>query len=105
MLYLRYYIIMSIITMYKTMRDILLNVRTNSETKQLLKEAATMLGTTVTGFLLSTATKEAYKLLNNKRHFILNTEQWNKFCNALNDKPNENKALQKLLNSKGVFDE
>jgi uncharacterized protein (DUF1778 family) len=35
----------------------------------------------------------------------LNTEQWNKFCNALNTKPNENKALQKLLNSKGVFDE
>ena len=60
MLYLRYYIIMSIITRYKTMRDILLNVRTNSETKQLLKEAATMLGTTVTGFLLSTATKEAH---------------------------------------------
>lgn len=105
MLYLRYYIIMSIITRYKTMRDILLNVRTNSETKQLLKEAATMLGTTVTGFLLSTATKEAHELINNKHHFILNTEQWNKFCNALNTKPKENKALQKLLNSKGVFDE
>ena len=51
------------------------------------------------------ATKEAYELINNKHHFILNTEQWNKFCNALNTKPNENKALQKLLNSKGVFDE
>ena len=87
------------------MRDILLNVRTDNATKQLLKEAASMLGTTVTGFLLSTATKEAHELINNKQHFFLNNEQWNKFCSALDDNPQENKVLQKLLSSKGVFDE
>ena len=43
-------------------------------------------------------------MINSKHHFILNTEQWNEFCNTLNTKPNKNKALQKLLNSKGIFD-
>ena len=87
------------------MRDILLNVRTDTATKELLKEAAAMLGTTVTGFLLSTATKEAHELINNKHHFFLNNEQWDKFCSALDENHKENKALQKLLSTKGVFDE
>lgn len=102
---LRYYSGITITYRYKTMRDILLNVRTDTATKELLKEAAAMLGTTVTGFLLSTATKEAHELINNKHHFFLNNEQWNKFCSALDDHPKENKALQKLLSTKGVFDE
>ena len=102
---LRYYNGITIKYRYKTMRDILLNVRTDTATKELLKEAAAMLGTTVTGFLLSTATKEAHELINNKHHFFLNNEQWNKFCSALDENPKENKALQKLLGTKGVFDE
>lgn len=53
------------------MKNILLNVRTTNETKQLLKEAARMLGTTVSGFLLSAATKEAHELINNKTHLEL----------------------------------
>ena len=102
---LRYYSGITITYRYRTMRDILLNVRTDTATKELLKEAAAMLGTTVTGFLLSTATKEAHELINNKHHFFLNNEQWNKFCSALDEDPKENKALQKLLGTKGVFDE
>jgi uncharacterized protein (DUF1778 family) len=102
---LRYYSGITITYRYRTMRDILLNVRTDTATKELLKEAAAMLGTTVTGFLLSTATKEAHELINNKHHFFLNSEQWNKFCSALDEDPKENKALQKLLGTKGVFDE
>lgn len=102
---LLYYTGITITSRYKTMRDILLNVRTDKATKELLKEAAAMLGTTVTGFLLSTATKEAHELINNKHHFFLNNEQWNKFCSALDENPKENKALQKLLSTKGVFDE
>lgn len=102
---LLYYSGITITYRYKTMRDILLNVRTDTATKELLKEAAAMLGTTVTGFLLSTATKEAHELINNKHHFFLNNEQWNKFCSALDENPKENKALQKLLSTKGIFDE
>ena len=56
------------------MRDILLNVRTDQETKQLLKDAASMMGTTVTGFILSTAKKEAHQLFNSKTKFYLNDE-------------------------------
>ena len=67
---LRYYNGITITYRYKAMRDILLNVRTDTATKELLKEAAAMLGTTVTGFLLSTATKEAHELINNKHHFF-----------------------------------
>jgi uncharacterized protein (DUF1778 family) len=87
------------------MRDILLNVRTDQETKQLLKDAASMMGTTVTGFILSTAKKEAHQLFNSKTKFYLNDEQWEGFCKALDKDPKDNKALQKLLNSKSVFDE
>lgn len=101
-LYLQYSVIKFNIEV--RMKDILLNVRTTNETKQLLKEAARMLGTTVSGFLLSSATKEAHELINNKTHFVLNEEQWKDFCTALDEKPIENKALKKLLQNKGVFD-
>ena len=102
MLYLQYNVIKFNIEV--RMKDILLNVRTTNETKQLLREAARMLGTTVSGFLLSAATKEAHELINNKTHFVLNEEQWKDFCAALDEKPIENKALKNLLQNKGVFD-
>jgi uncharacterized protein (DUF1778 family) len=53
--------------------------------------------------ILSRTIKKAHKLIKNKHHFTLNTEQWNKFCNSLNPHPEENKALKKLLNSKEGF--
>lgn len=85
------------------MRTTTLNIRTSNETKHLFQEVAAMLGTTVSGFLLSSATEKAYQLIQNKNHFLLNDDDWDKLCNKLDQDPARNLKLQKLLHSKGVF--
>lgn len=85
------------------MRNTTLNIRTTDKTKHLLQQAANMLGTTVSGFLLSTATDRAHEMIQNQNHFILEEEEWDNFCNALDRNPKENPELKSLLLDKGVF--
>jgi len=85
------------------MRTTTLNVRTTNETKHLLQQAANMLGTTVSGFLLNSATEKAYKIIQNQNRFLLDDEQWEKFCSALDRRPVKNKKLAAILKSKEVF--
>lgn len=85
------------------MRNTTVNVRTTDKTKQLLQQVAEMLGTTVSGFLLSCATEKAHKLMRDQHHFLLNDEQWANFCEQLDRKPATNKKLIGLMASKAVF--
>ena len=45
------------------MRNTSLNIRTTDKTKHLLQQVSDMLGTTVSGFLLSSATEKAYEII------------------------------------------
>ena len=85
------------------MRDSTLNIRTTATIKNLLQQAADMLGTTVSGFLLSSATEKAHEIIQHQRHFSLTDEQWNVFCEILDRKPIKNEKLQSLLISGTVF--
>ncbi len=87
------------------MRDTTLNIRTSNEIKQLLQQVANMLGTTVSGFLLNSATEKAYEIMQNQAYFSLNDKEWNEFCNELDRKPVINKHLQNLILQKGVFED
>ena len=86
------------------MRNTTLNIRTTDRTKHLLQQAANMLGTTVSGFLLSTATDRAYELIQNQSHFVLDNEEWEDFCAALDRSPRKKKKLKSLLLENGVFE-
>jgi len=85
------------------MRNTTLNIRTTDKTKHLLQQAANMLGTTVSGFLLNSATAKAHEIIQNQNHFFLDDNRWNMFCEELDRAPSKNKKLQAVINSKGVF--
>ena len=87
----------------KDMRNTTLNIRTTDKNKSLLQQAAVMLGTTVSGFLLNTATEKAHKLIQNQKHFSLDDEHWDIFCQTLDRAPSNNSKLEELLKSKSVF--
>jgi uncharacterized protein (DUF1778 family) len=85
------------------MRNTTLNIRTTDQNKYLLQQAAEMLGTTVSGFLLNTATEKAYQLIQNQNHFTLDDDHWDKFCQALDRSSSKKLKLEELLKSKSVF--
>ena len=85
------------------MRNTTLNIRTTDANKYLLQQAAEMLGTTVSGFLLNTATEKAHELIQNQKYFTLDDEHWNKFYQALDREPSKNSKLAELLKSNSVF--
>lgn len=85
------------------MRNTTLNIRTTDQNKYLLQQAANMLGTTVSGFLLNTATEKAHQLIQNQNHFTLDDAHWDKFCQVLDRKPSKNIKLEGLLKTKSVF--
>ena len=93
----------SVITTKGTMRNTSLNIRTTDKTKHLLQQVSDMLGTTVSGFLLTCATEKAYEIIQNQSSFCLAEEEWDKLCKDLDRSPTKNKKLQQLIHAKGVF--
>jgi len=100
---MRYNLLINIIEINKAMRNATLNIRTTDANKHLLQQAAEMLGITVSGFLLNTATEKAHKLMQNQRNFSLTDESWDVFCQTLDRQPSNNSKLKGFLNSKSVF--
>ena len=85
------------------MRNTTLNIRTTDHTKHLLQQAANMLGTTVSGFLLNAATDKAHEIIQNQNHFALGDKQWRAFCDVLDRAPSSNAKLKSLMMANTVF--
>ena len=80
-----------------------IDVRTSSSVKQLLQEAARTCHKNVSEFLLDAGVTAANQALADRRHFVLNEEQWAAFHKAL-DRPVQAKPrLKKLLSERGVL--
>lgn len=82
-----------------------LNLRANARQRSLLKEASRVEGTTVSDFVLRSATREAENLLADRRTFALPEERWNAFVERLDSPPRELPELRKLLESPTILDE
>ena len=81
-----------------------IDIRTSSDVKQLLQEAAYSCHKNISEFLLEAGIKEANRTLTDRRLFVLDDEQWAAFQQAL-DRPVQNKPrLQKLLTTPGVLE-
>ncbi|MFO7877235.1 MAG: DUF1778 domain-containing protein [Desulfovermiculus sp.] len=81
-----------------------IDIRTSSDVKQLLQEAAHSCHKNVSEFLLEAGIKEANQTLADRRLFALDDEQWAAFNQVL-DRPVQNKQrLQKLLTTPGVLE-
>jgi uncharacterized protein (DUF1778 family) len=81
-----------------------IEVRTTSEAKRLLKEAAQLSQQSVSEFLLHNGLSAAALVLSDRRHFSLEDEQWATFVSTLETTPKPCPRLERLLSESGVFD-
>ena len=71
-------------------------VRADKHAKQIIEQAAVLLGTTVSAFVLNYAYQAAKEVLNDT-HLILSNKDWEIFINAIEQPAKPNAKLKKLL--------
>ncbi len=85
-------------------RDININIRAKRRQRDLIDQAAELLGKTRSDFMLETACREAEDVLLDQRIFTLEPETFRKFQALLDAPPSENSKLRKLLASKAPWE-
>lgn len=74
-----------------------INLRIEAGTRQLIDEAAAVLGKTRTEFMVESARREAIDVLLDQRLFVLKPERFNAFMEALDNPPAPGPKLRSLL--------
>jgi uncharacterized protein (DUF1778 family) len=89
----------------RAQRDTRLSIRTSSQQQQLIRRAATALDKSVTDFVLDSAASAAERVLADRRWFLLDDEEWERF-QALMDAPAvPMPRLERTLTTPTVFDQ
>jgi len=81
-----------------------INMRVPSSTRNLIDDAAALVGKTVTEFVLESARKRAEDVLLDQRLFALDPEQYDAFMQVLDNPPAPNEKLKALLASKSPWE-
>jgi uncharacterized protein (DUF1778 family) len=74
-----------------------INLRIEAHTRQLIDDAAAVLGKTRTEFMIESARKVAIDVLLDQRLFSLDTERYDAFVQALDNAPAPGPKLRSLL--------
>ncbi|HQS95564.1 MAG: antitoxin [Novosphingobium sp. 17-62-19] len=74
-----------------------INLRIDSGVRQLIDEAAAVLGKTRTEFMVESARREAIDVLLDQRLFALDPERFDAFMNALDNPPAPGLKLRALM--------
>lgn len=85
-------------------RDININIRAKRSQRDLIDQAAELLGKTRSDFMLETACREAEDVLLDRRVFVLDAEAFEKFQALLDAPPSENPKLRKLMETKAPWE-
>lgn len=85
-------------------RDININIRAKRKQRDLIDQAAELLGKTRSDFMLETACREAEDVLLDQRIFILDAETFQKFQVLLDAPPSENPKLRQLMATKAPWE-
>ncbi len=78
-------------------RDVTLNIRARRTQRDLIDEAAALLGTSRSDFMLSSACRNAEEVLLEKRVFALSEDDFKRFNQMLDMPPSDNPGLKALL--------
>jgi uncharacterized protein (DUF1778 family) len=81
-----------------------IDIRTTTQVKRTLQEAAVASHKTVSEFLLDSALTHAAELLAEQRLFLLNDEQWQAFITALDAPTQPMPRLERLFKESSVLD-
>lgn len=90
---------------FRTAKSERLSLRANTWQRTLLKEASQVEGTTVSDFVLRSATRAAEDVLADRRVFALSDDRWEAFIDVLDRPAEELPRLRKLLETPTVLDE
>lgn len=74
-----------------------INLRIEASTRQLIDEAAAVLGKTRTEFMIETARQQAIDVLLDQRLFVLDSKRYDAFMHALDNPPAPGPKLRSLL--------
>jgi uncharacterized protein (DUF1778 family) len=74
-----------------------INLRIETHTRQLIDEAAAILGKTRTEFMIESARRLAIDVLLDQRLFVLDAERYDAFMHALDNPPAPGPKLRSLL--------
>ncbi len=85
-------------------RDININIRAKRTQRDIIDQAAELLGKTRSDFMLETVCREAEEVLLDQRVFTLDTETFKKFQAMLDAPPSENPKLRKLMATKAPWE-
>ncbi len=73
------------------------NLRIETRTRQLIDDAAAILGKTRTEFMVESARRQAIDVLLDQRLFVLDPERYDAFLDALDNPPAPGPKLRSLL--------
>jgi len=90
--------------MKTTKRSDRIDLRIDPKAKEALQAAALLKHKTVSEFILENALSAANEVLADRRHFVLNAEQWEAFQAALDAPPRALPRLERLMKEPGFFD-
>ncbi|WP_294538072.1 DUF1778 domain-containing protein [uncultured Rhodoblastus sp.] len=80
-----------------------INLRIEAQTRQLIDDAAAVLGKTRTEFMIESARKAAIDTLLDLRLFVLDPERYDAFVHALDNPPAPGPKLRSLLSRKPAW--
>ena len=78
-------------------KDAVINLRLPVATRDLIDNAAAMVGKTRTAFIIETSRAQAVDIVLDQRLFTLSAEQYDAFARALDEKPAPNDKLKRLM--------
>lgn len=81
-----------------------LDLRVSAEQKRLIEEAAAVSATTVSEFVLASASSAAQAVLADRTAFSLSRERWAAFAAAIERPPRDLPRLAELLAARSVLD-
>jgi uncharacterized protein (DUF1778 family) len=74
-----------------------INLRIETQTRQLIDDAAAILGKTRTEFMIESARRQAIDVLLDQRLFVLDAERYDAFVRALDNPPAPGPKLRSLM--------
>jgi uncharacterized protein (DUF1778 family) len=74
-----------------------INLRIEANTRQLIDDAAAILGKTRTEFMIESARRQAIDVLLDQRLFVLDSKRYDAFMHALDNPPAPGPKLRSLL--------
>ena len=80
-----------------------INLRIEAQTRQLIDDAAAVLGKTRTEFMIESARSQAIDVLLDQRLFMLDAERYDAFMHALDNPPAPGPKLRALLRRKPLW--